>query len=99
MQNEVNVIQQEKTDIKLPSHWNVIFFNDDVTPIGFVVELLINIFGYNQDNAIAKVLSIQEKGKDIVGTYIKSIADAKATLVREVSIKANYPLVISTEEI
>jgi len=98
MQNETNVIEQEKVEIKLPNRFKVIFWNDDITPMGFVVELLVNIFNYDRSNAIEKMLEVHETGKSVVGIYLKAIAESKATLVREVSIKANYPLKVTVEE-
>lgn len=98
MQNETNVIEKEKVEIKLPSRFKVIFWNDDVTAMGFVVELLVNIFNYERSEAIKKMLEIHETGKSVVGVYLKAIAESKATLVREVSIKANYPLKVTVEE-
>jgi ATP-dependent Clp protease adaptor protein ClpS len=89
-QKETNVIEEVITE--LPGKYNVIFFNDDVTPMGFVVEILVNIFSFERTKAVELMLEIHQKGKGIAGTYIKSIAEAKVVLVRDVALKANYPL-------
>lgn len=95
-QKETNVI--EKIDIQLPGKYNVIFHNDDVTPMGFVVEILVNIFSFNRQKAVELMLDIHHNGKGIAGTYVKSIAEAKVTLVRDVALKAEYPLNVTIEK-
>lgn len=95
-QSETNVI--EKIETKLPSLYKVIFFNDDVTPMGFVVEILCNVFKKSKEDAIKLMLEIHHSGSGIAGVYIKSIAEAKVTMVREISIKANYPLTVTMEK-
>lgn len=95
-QSETNVI--EKIETKLPSLYKVIFFNDDITPMGFVVEILCNVFKKSKEDAIKLMLEIHHSGSGIAGVYIKSIAEAKVTMVREISIKANYPLTVTMEK-
>lgn len=95
-QNETNVL--EKIDVKLPSLYNVIFYNDDVTSMGFVIQVLIDIFGHPKEEAVKLMMDIHTNGSGVVGTYIKSIAEAKVILVRECAIKANYPLTVTMEK-
>jgi ATP-dependent Clp protease adaptor protein ClpS len=93
---ETNVI--EKIITELPGKYNVIFHNDEVTPMGFVVEILVNIFSFERAKAVELMLEIHQKGKGVAGTYIKSIAESKATLVRDVALKASYPLTVTIEK-
>lgn len=95
-QSETNVL--EKIDMKLPNLYNVIFFNDDITPIGFVLQVLIDVFGHSKESAAKIIVNIESNGSGVVGTYIKSIAEAKVILVRECAIKANYPLTVTMEK-
>jgi len=95
-QKETNVI--EKIDIQLPGKYNVIFHNDDVTPMGFVVEILVNIFSFDRQKAVELMLDIHHNGKGVAGTYVKSIDEAKVTLVRDVALKAEYPLNVTIEK-
>jgi ATP-dependent Clp protease adaptor protein ClpS len=96
--NQSENITLEKIDVKLPSLYKVIFFNDDVTPMGFVVEVLCNVFKKTKEDAIRLMLEIHNSGSGVAGVYIKSIAESKVTMVREISIKANYPLTVTMEK-
>lgn len=89
---------KEIVEVDFPKRYHVVFFNDDVTPMGFVVELLCGIFSLSREDAIKKMLEIHTTGRGVAGTYIKSIAETKLSLVREVAMKANYPLVLSLEK-
>ena len=44
------------------------------------------------------MLEIHHTGSGVAGVYIKSIAESKVTMVREISIKANYPLTVTMEK-
>lgn len=96
--NDTNEMTIDRVDVEMPSKYNVIFWNDDHTPLDFVVQILVNVFSYTVENALKFCLTVEQDGKGIAGTYIKSIADAKATLVREVCVKANYDLKVTVEK-
>ena len=59
-QSRVNVESFE------PSMWKVIFHNDEVTPMQFVTQILIEIFNKTEDLAVNLCKSIHEKGKGVV---------------------------------
>ena len=46
------------TDIAFPKKCNVILLNDDVTPMEFVIEVLIGLFGHTNDTAEKVMLSM-----------------------------------------
>lgn len=99
MDTQENTVTKEKIITELPSKYNVILHNDDVTPMGFVVEILVNIFTMDRQKAVELMLEIHHKGKGIAGTYIKSIAESKVTIVRDVALKSNYPLSVTIEKV
>lgn len=84
------VVEKDKTTVEPPSKYNVIMHNDDVTPMGFVVEVLVGVFNKERTAAIDLMLHIHNEGKGIAGTYPKSIAETKLLLTREISEKAGY---------
>ena len=89
---------KEKITTELPGKYNVIIHNDNITPFGFVIEILINIFKYDREKAAELTFDIHNNGKGIAGTYIKSVAEAKVVLVRDVALKSNYPLSVTLEK-
>ena len=82
----------EKTEVKKPSMYNVIFKNDDYTPMNFVVEILCEIFHKNSEEAYNIMISIHENGKGIAGTYTREIAQQKVNESINIARKYEYPL-------
>lgn len=87
------------TPLKKPSQWSVIFFNDDVTTMDFVVSLLIDFFDKDFDNATDLMLTIHLKGSAVVGIYSKDIAETKRYQALQRCQEENFPLRIEIEEV
>lgn len=87
------------TDIKYPSRYNVIFHNDDYTPMDFVIQLLIEIFNKNIDHASNITEEIHTSGKGVAGTYGLEIAEQKTHEASLISRSNGHPLKITYEEI
>ena len=98
VETSANVNVLEKQNVELPKKYNVILFNDDITPMGFVTGILENIFNMSKKDAIALMLKIHTEGRGIAGTYIKSIAEWKVNLVKNVAKTAEYPLEVAMEK-
>lgn len=83
-------IVKDKTTVDMPRKYNIVMHNDDYTPMGFVIEVLVNIYRKERKEAASLMLYIHNNGKAVVGTYIKSIAEQKLSLTRDVAEKAGY---------
>jgi ATP-dependent Clp protease adaptor protein ClpS len=81
-----------------PKKYKVIFLNDDITTMDFVVEVLINIFNKNSNEAVKITMDIHNNGRGIVGIYIFEIASEKQLRTRELAKKRNFPLQVILEE-
>lgn len=83
-----------KTKIKIPTPdlFKVVVFNDDYTPMEFVVHVLMHIFGHSEDTASTLMLRIHEKGNGVAGTYPFEIAETKATETMSLARNQKYPL-------
>jgi ATP-dependent Clp protease adaptor protein ClpS len=79
-------------DFELPKKWNVIFYNDDHTSFEFVIKALVNIFQYDEFDAVEKAREIHELGKSIVGTYFYEIAEQRAAETVYNARTEGYPL-------
>lgn len=95
-----DVVIDEKIDHKLskPKKYNVVFVNDDVTPMDWVVGILIEIFKYTTEKAHEVTLKIHTQGSAVVGSYSYEIAEQKTSETITISRNQGYPLVAKIEE-
>lgn len=87
------------TEIKYPSRYNVIFHNDDFTPMEFVIQLLIEVFGKNIDTAKKITMEIHNSGKAIAGTYSHEIAEQKVAEALVLTRYHGHSLKITAEKV
>ena len=81
--------------IKEPGEYNVVFHNDDFTPMDFVTLILKHIFFKNEMEAETLMLKVHNEGQAIVGTYTYDIALSKATEATNLARKNGFPLRIT----
>ena len=95
-----DVVLDEKLKINVsePTLWKVILLNDDVTPIDFVISLLIEIFKHNFESARTITMQVHEQGAGVAGIYNFEIAEAKASEATTLSRANGFPLQIKIEE-
>ena len=84
-------------ELKKPQMYAVVMYNDDYTPMEFVVDVLQNHFKHSLDSAISIMLAIHHQGKGIAGIYPKDIAETKAQAVNREARQAGYPLLSQIE--
>ena len=84
-------------ELKKPQMYAVVMYNDDYTPMEFVVDVLQNHFKHTLDSAISIMLAIHQQGKGIAGIYPKDIAETKAQAVNREARQAGYPLLSQIE--
>ena len=92
---KTNTKTKNKTnlDAKLPNLYSVVLFNDDKTPMMYVVELLISIFNYKITDAIAITDKIDKDGSAVViSGLVKELAVHLRDLVLVDAKANNYPL-------
>ena len=91
-------IQTEKPALKKPPMYKVIMFDDDYTPMDFVVELLIRYFQHDESSATNIMMHIHQNGIGICGIYPKDIAESKVAQVEARCRQQEYPLRCSFEQ-
>ena len=94
---EIILDEKIKKNIEEPGKYNVIFLNDDTTPMDFVTELLIQIFKHTNKTAEQIMLAVHEKGSAVVGTYSFEIAEQKTTEATLCARQQGFPLGIHME--
>jgi ATP-dependent Clp protease adaptor protein ClpS len=87
-----------KTNLKQVSLFQVLLHNDDYTPMDFVIEVLKQFFGKNEEDANAIMLAIHEKGLGVAGVYTKEIATQKANETMKTAKMYGHPLKASVRE-
>ena len=88
-----------KNRIQPPSKYQVIYYNDDYTPMDLVTISLCHFFHHPAEAAIQIMVNVHEKGKGIAGgPYSKEIADTKATSVVQFFQSHGYPLLAQAEK-
>jgi ATP-dependent Clp protease adaptor protein ClpS len=86
------------TSIKPPSKYKVIVNNDDVTPMEFVIIMLMTIFKHTQEAATELTIKIHTEGFAIAGIYSYEIAEQKGIDATHLAREHGHPLVIRVEQ-
>lgn len=85
------------TDLKEPSKFRVIYMNDDVTTMEFVIESLIIVFGHTRDSAHEITHRIHQDGSSVVAVLPYEIAEQKGIEVSIMAKRHGFPLVVKLE--
>lgn len=99
MDTEVKDKTTSEIDIKKPSRYQVILYNDEKTPMEFVIELLKNVYNHTQEQAESITLSVHKDGKGIAGIYYYEVAEQKVQESILISRSAGFPLSLDIEEL
>lgn len=99
-QNEfdLDLDQENETDVAEPTMYKVLLHNDDYTPMDFVVFVLKKFFNKSDIEAYQIMMDVHEKGLGLAGVYSFEIAETKVTQVNQFSKQNEYPLKTSLEE-
>ena len=82
-----------KPKLKKPPLYRVIIFNDDYTPMEFVVYVLQTFFGIDRDKATQIMLAIHTHGKGVCGIFTKEVAETKSVQVNNFARENEHPLI------
>lgn len=91
-ENEIDVKDDQVQEYVEPPLYNIVFLNDDVTPIDFVSKLIQKVFYVNQTVAMALTMRIHNEGRAIVKTCTKDIAETKLHQIRIIVASSSFPL-------
>ena len=93
MTTDTPVIEKKKVTSRIPKEpgkYKVIVYNDDVTPVEFVVAMLVAVFRHDQASALKLTLAIHNEGSF-------EIAEQKTSDAKRMAINHGFPLVVRTE--
>lgn len=84
-------------EVAKPPMYAVVMYNDNYTPMEFVVYILQSEFRHSVDSAVEIMLTIHNSNKGIAGIYPKDIAETKAKKVNSLAHREGYPLLTQIE--
>lgn len=91
-------VQEARPKLQAPPMYKVILFNDDYTPMDFVVEVLEVFFAMNREKATKVMLTVHTEGKAVCGVYTRDIAETKAMQVNQYARECQHPLLCEIEK-
>ena len=89
---EQGIATRERPKVERPPRFKVLLYNDDYTPMEFVVALLEKVFGKSPSEATALMLQIHRSGRGVGGVYVLEIAETKVAQVHRLAEERGYPL-------
>lgn len=84
-------------DLQEPMLYRVIYINDNVTSMEFVIESLISIFDYKPEDALVLTTVIHEQGAGTAAVLPYEMAEQKGVEVTQLARNNGFPLNIKLE--
>ena len=84
-------------DLREPPMYRVIYINDNVTTMEFVVETLVTIFNHSPESAQEITVKIHEEGSGIAAVLPYEMAEQKGVEVTQLARNNGYPLQVKLE--
>jgi ATP-dependent Clp protease adaptor protein ClpS len=91
-------VQESRPSLQAPPMYKVVLFNDDYTPMDFVVEILELFFNLNRELATKVMLAVHTEGRAVCGLYTRDIAETKAMQVNQYARESQHPLLCEIEK-
>lgn len=90
-------VEAVRPRLRRPPMYKVVMFNDDYTPMEFVVEILESFFGMDRELAVRVMLKVHTEGKAVCGIFTRDIAETKVIQVNRYSRDNEHPLICEVE--
>lgn len=94
---EANSKIKPNVSLKEPPLYKIIYKNDEVTTMEFVVTSLVEYFNYNPETAFTITQNIHEKGSAVVAVLPHEIAEQRGIEVTLDARSQGYPLEVRVE--
>ena len=84
-------------DLREPPLYRVIYINDSVTTMEFVIETLVTIFNHSPESAQEVTMKIHEEGSGTAAILPYEMAEQKGVEVTQLARNNGFPLQIKLE--
>jgi len=84
-------------NLKEPPLYRVIYINDSVTTMEFVVQTLVEIFNHSPEEAQAVTMKIHEEGSGTAAILPYEMAEQKGVEVTQLARNNGFPLQVKLE--
>jgi len=91
-------LKEKPAQTKPPAMWQVVMYNDDYTPMEFVVDVLERFFAMARHAATRIMLEVHTRGKGDCGLFTHEIAETKVAQVIQYAREHQHPLMCTLEE-
>jgi ATP-dependent Clp protease adaptor protein ClpS len=88
---------QVNMGVKEPPMFKVLYLNDNVTTMEFVIESLMVVFNHSADTASEITKKIHDEGSAAVAVLPYEMAEQKGVEVTQLARTNGFPLVIKLE--
>lgn len=96
-QSDIKVRIKPNPSIIEPPLFRIIYINDEVTSMGFVVSSLIDFFSYSEETAAGITDNIHSTGSAVVAVLPYEIAETRGIEVTIAARAQGFPLMIKVE--
>ncbi len=91
-ERESGVATRTRPKTARPPRYKVLLYNDDYTPMEFVVSILEQIFQKSPAAATQIMLAIHRTGIGVGGVFVLEVAETKSAAVHRAAEAGGYPL-------
>jgi ATP-dependent Clp protease adaptor protein ClpS len=91
-QRDEGLATKERRKTERPARYKVLLHNDDYTPMDFVVNILVQVFGKSPAAATQIMLQVHRGGMGVAGVYVLEVAETKVSTVHRMAEEYGYPL-------
>ncbi|MFD2190482.1 ATP-dependent Clp protease adapter ClpS [Pistricoccus aurantiacus] len=92
------VTQSADPQLAQPPLYKVILYNDDFTPMEFVIEVLQTFFYMESEKAVQVMLAVHTRGKATCGIFTRDIAETKSQQVNQYARECQHPLLCDIDK-
>ena len=95
---DIQTLTKEKIKLDEPGMYDVIFLNDNITTIEFVIRVLKQIYNKTPEQAQNITTKIHQDGQGIVGSYVHEVAEQKGIETTLAARQENFPLQVKVKK-